>query len=301
MTVFTRLEDPKVLTILMAALVSAILWVATWASMSGMDMGMDMSAGSGGAMQMGEQPAAMSNGGMKMADDGAAMTNGAGRMAMGDMGPMMGMMTPGDWSPVTIGATVVMWILMMAAMMLPAMAPVMSVYATIAVKENGGALLALRIALFTLSYFLIWAVFSTGAALAQLGLRDSAWFTMGGTHAVPVVGGVLMIIAGAWQFTALKDVCLRHCRHPLQYLLSHWRPGVVGAFPVGLRHGMYCFGCCVAFMGLMFTLGAMNIWWMALIAVYFLAEKVLPGAETWGKIVGGLLVLGGLAMIVMNI
>lgn len=318
MSAFSRIEDPRVLTVIMTALVSAMLWVATWQSMSGMgDMsGMAMGGQSGGmsgsmsGMETGgADQGSMSGGGMASGDTAAGgMTmNGSGGAISGmsgmggEMSAMMGMMTPGDWSWRTIAATVVMWMLMMAAMMLPSMAPVMSVYASVASKEDRGAALALRITLFALSYFLIWAAFSTVAALAQLGLRESSWFMMGGTMAVPVMGGALMIVAGAWQFTKLKDVCLRHCRHPLQYLLAHWKGGIAGAFPVGFRHGLYCFGCCVAFMGLMFVLGAMNVWWMAVIAVYFLAEKVLPGAEIWGKFVGGLLIAGGLAMIVMNL
>lgn len=219
-----------------------------------------------------------------------------------EMGPMGGAMPmAADWSAGVIGATASMWVLMMAAMMLPAMAPVMSVYAAIAAKEDAGPRLALRITLFVLGYFLIWAAFSVIAALGQLGLRESALFTMGGTLAPPLAAGALMIVAGAWQFTRLKDMCLRHCRHPLQFLLAHWRDGIGGAFPVGFRHGLSCFGCCVALMGLMFVGGAMNVWWMALIAVYFLAEKVLPGAEIWGKIAGGILLAAGGATIVHNI
>lgn len=286
MSAFSRIEDPRVLTVIMTLLVAAMLWIATWASMAGMDMG-----GMGVSGEMSASPGSPEAGGAMTMAEGATM----------EMDPMMGMMDPANWSAGVIVMTMIMWVLMMAAMMLPAMAPVMSVYATISAKESRGAALALRITLFALSYFLIWALFSLAAALGQLALRDSAWFMMGGTMAVPVMGGVLMIVAGAWQFTKLKDVCLRHCRHPLQYLLSHWRQGVLGAFPVGLRHGLYCFGCCVAFMGLMFVFGAMNVWWMAVIAIYFVAEKVLPFAEIWGKIVGGLLVAGGAAMIAMNV
>lgn len=251
MTSVSKIEDPRVLTVAMAALVAAALWLAAWGSMSGM--------------------------------------------------AMAGMGEAADWSARTIGATAAMWVLMMAAMMLPAMAPVMSVYAGVAAKEDRGARLALRIALFALSYFAIWAAFSALAAVGQLGLRSSALFSMGGAAATPVMAGALMIVAGLWQFTALKEVCLRHCRHPLQHLLAHWREGVAGAFPIGLRHGLHCFGCCVAFMGLMFVFGAMNLWGMALIAVYFVAEKVLPGAEIWGKAAGVLLVGGGTAMIAIYI
>lgn len=359
MSVFSRIEDPRVITTIIAALISGILWIATWQSMSGMammdmssmEMGMEtgmemdpeMDAGTAmktgdpamdgtetGSTMSGTMGQTMDNDAMEattMGDkpmDGSAMTKpmdmGAdapmtgdkpmsdgmqmadGMQMSGDMTGMgMGMMVAGDWRASTIAAAMAMWVLMMAAMMLPAMAPVMSVYASVSAKEDRGALLALRIALFTLSYFTIWAIFSLVAALAQLALRDSAWFTMGGTLAIPVLAGVLMMIAGAYQFTTLKDVCLRHCRHPLQYLLSHWKGGIAGAFPVGFRHGLYCFGCCIAFMGLMFVFGAMNVWAMAAIAIYFLAEKILPGVEIWGKVVGGLLMLGGAAMIGLNI
>jgi len=130
--------------------------------------------------------------------------------------------------------------------------------------------------------------------LGQLALRSSDWFSMGGTVAGPFASGILLLVAGAYQFTPVKEFCLRHCRHPLAYLMSHWREGLGGAFPVGARHGLYCLGCCVALMGLMFVFGAMNVAWMAAIAVYFLAEKILPRAEAWGRICGALLIAAGL-------
>ncbi len=206
--------------------------------------------------------------------------------------PGMAMAAP-NWSAGLILSTVAMWLLMMAAMMLPAMAPMMAVYAGLAAKEDRGAVLALRIALFACGYFVLWAAFSVVAASGQLALRQSALFTMGGTLATPAVAGVLLLIAGAHQFTAVKDLCLTHCRHPLTFLMMHWREGLRGAVPIGARHGVYCFGCCIAFMGLMFVFGAMNVLWMAVIALYFLAEKVLPHERVWGRAVGaGLLVAG---------
>jgi predicted metal-binding membrane protein len=222
-------------------------------------------------------------------------------VAPGTMPGMPGMRmgaAPPDWSPGLVLSTLAMWLLMMAAMMLPAMAPMLAVYAGLAAKEERGAGLALRIALFALGYFLLWALFSVAAALGQLALRDSAWLVMGGTLATPLAAGVLLLIAGAHQFTAVKDLCLRHCRHPLAYLMVHWREGLRGAFPLGARHGVYCFGCCVAFMGLMFVFGAMNVLWMAAIALYFLAEKVLPFQRVWGRAVGAMLAIAGAAMLV---
>ena len=324
--ILTKVDDPRFLTVVVAALFSAALWIATWSVMGSMDMSsMDMSGDMKGMEMSADKPMAMD--GMKMdamKSDGAPKMEGmadkpkTGGMAMESMAekPMDGMkmsggemqmdmfgmsMDPTDWSARTIAETSAMWLLMMAAMMLPAMAPVMSVYAGISAKEDRGARLALRITLFTISYFLLWALFSVAAAIVQMALRGSDLFSMGGTLATPVMAGVLAIVAGVYQFTAIKHVCLKHCRHPLHYLLQHWKPGLAGAFPVGARHGLYCFGCCVAFMGLMFIFGAMNVWWMAVIAAYFLAEKILPQAEKWGRIAGALLIAFGAYMILSNL
>jgi len=209
------------------------------------------------------------------------------------MAMMPGMTVPEGWSVGIATSTSVMWILMMLAMMLPSMAPVMSIYAGLAAKEHHGSLLALRIFSFFMGYFALWAMLSVALALVQLGLRDSAYFVQGGTQATPLMAGLLMIAAGLYQMTALKDLCLEHCRSPMAFLLSHWREGLRGAFPMGLRHGLYCVGCCIAIMGLMFVLGAMNPWWMAVIAAYFVAEKLLPAAERWTKGVGVVLILLG--------
>ncbi len=213
------------------------------------------------------------------------------------MAMMPNMTVPEGWSLGIAASTAVMWILMMLAMMLPAMAPVMSVYAGLAAKEHHGALLAVRILSFFSGYFVLWALVSVALALVQLGLRDSAYFTLGGTQATPLAAGVLMVIAGTYQMTHLKDMCLEHCRSPMAFLLSHWREGLRGAFPMGLRHGIYCVGCCIAIMGLMFVLGAMNPWWMAVIAAYFVAEKLLPAAENWSRWVGIALMSVGSAVI----
>ena len=259
-------DDPRAVTLVVVCLLAAALWLALWQAMGGMHLD-------------------------AMPPDVTATAPMAG---------MPGMTTrsaPHGWSAGLVAATAGMWLLMMAAMMLPAIAPMLALYAGLAAKEDRGGVLALRIALFALGYFLLWAVFSLVAALGQLALRESAWLTLGGTLATPVVAGVLLLIAGAHQFTPVKDLCLRHCRHPLAFLLVHWREGRRGAFPVGARHGVYCFGCCIAFMGLMFVFGAMNVLWMAVIALYFLAEKVLPHERVWGRAVGAMLLVAGAAVL----
>ena len=266
-------DDPRAVTLAVVALLAAGLWLALWQGMAALPMdGMGMAATPMGGMPMEVAP-------------------------MASM-PGMTRPPPPGWSAGLVASTVAMWLLMMAAMMLPAMAPMLAVYAGLAAKENRGGVLALRIALFALGYFVLWGVFAVAAALGQLALRDGAWLNTGGTVATPAAAGVLLLIAGAHQFTSVKDLCLRHCRHPLAYLMMHWREGLRGAFPVGARHGLYCFGCCVAFMGLMFVFGAMNILWMAVIALYFLAEKVLPHERVWGRAVGAMLLVAGAAMLV---
>ena len=242
------LDDPRTVTIAVAAVVAAALWLATWLSMRGMDMS-----------EM----------------DAMAMHLSVGMVV----------------------ATAVMWVLMMAAMMLPAMTPVIAVYAGAVAREDSGMRLALRVTIFSLGYLAVWGLAAIALALLQLAARDSAQFAMGGTLAGPLAAGVIMIVAGAYQLTPLKDACLQHCRHPLTYLLSHWREGLAGAFPLGFGHGLYCLGCCVALMGLMFIFGAMNVLWMAVIALYLLAEKVLPRAETWGRLAGVALLALGIAQL----
>lgn len=258
------LQDPRAVTLGVVALVSAGLWLALWRTAAMPEM--------------------------------AAPASG-----MAAMPGMPGMVMPGTmpgWSAGLVLSTAAMWILMTAAMMLPAMAPMLAVYAVIAAKESRGARLAFRVGLFTLGYFLLWVLFSVAAAVAQLALRDSAYFTMSGTVAAPLAAGILLSLAGAWQFTGIKEFCVRHCRHPIGYLMAHWQGGLGGAFPMGVRHGVYCFGCCVAMMGLMFVFGAMNLVWMAVIAAYIVAEKVLPLERFWGQALGGMMMVAGAAMLV---
>ena len=174
-------------------------------------------------------------------------------------------------------------------------------FADIAKIEHKGAMLILRVGLFAGSYFALWGVFALIAALAQLGLRGSAMFSHDGATAGPLAAGVLLLIAGGYQFTKLKEACLSKCRQPMAFLMAEWRPGMAGAARIGARHGVYCLGCCWALMGLMFVFGAMNLWWMAAIAVYCAAEKIAPRAEVWGKYAGAAMIAGGVWMIAVQI
>ena len=111
----------------------------------------------------------------------------------------------------------------------------------------------------------------------------------------PWLGALLLFAAGAYQLTPIKQACLRHCRAPAQYMAGHWRPGTAGAFRMGLGHGAYCLGCCWLLMGLLFLGGVMNLLWIAAIALFVLAEKLLPvraGAARWTGVVMMLAGLG---------
>lgn len=111
-----------------------------------------------------------------------------------------------------------------------------------------------------------------------------------------VLGGSLLIAAGAFQWTPLKHACLAHCRSPLSVITQEWREGLRGAFVMGLRHGLYCTGCCWFLMGLLFVAGVMNLLWVAAIGAFVLIEKVAPGGVWVGRVAGAGLVVTGILM-----
>jgi predicted metal-binding membrane protein len=113
------------------------------------------------------------------------------------------------------------------------------------------------------------------------------------------VEGLLLLLAGAYQFTPLKHACPSRCRTPLGFLLAEWRDGTAGALVMGLRHGLYCAGCCWLLMALLFAVGVMNLLWVGLIAVYVLLEKVSPGGSWLSRAMGVLLVGWGIRLLIV--
>ncbi|MEL6793070.1 MAG: DUF2182 domain-containing protein [Pseudomonadota bacterium] len=272
-----RFDDPRLVTLTIMGLLAAFLWVAAWSVMGGTDFSIVELCRS--ALTGTPLPAE----------------------ARENLAILAAVLPPEGITPRLIAETGVMWLLMMAAMMLPAMSAVIATYADIARIEHRGATLALRIGLFALSYFALWGVFALVAALMQLGVRGTAFFSHDGATAGPIAAGGLLLIAGAYQFTKLKEACLSKCRQPMAFLMAEWRPGIAGAARIGARHGLYCLGCCWALMGLMFVFGAMNLWWMAAIAVYCAAEKIAPRADVWGKHAGAAMIAGGVWMLASQI
>ena len=115
----------------------------------------------------------------------------------------------------------------------------------------------------------------------------------------PMIGATLLIAAGIYQASPIKLVCLEHCRSPAHFLSRHWRPGITGAFRMGLEHGVFCVGCCWVLMGLLFVGGVMNLLWIAAIAIFALAEKIIPvsDAKTASRLTGAVMALVGLALL----
>jgi predicted metal-binding membrane protein len=181
-------------------------------------------------------------------------------------------MDAGPWTALgAFGWFIGVWVVMMAAMMLPSVAPTVALYSRMTKERSPRAPL-----LFSAGYFVVWG--GAGAlafALAALGSHvfgDVLAWDNGGRW----IAGATLIVAAAYELTPLKDACLRRCRSPLGFLLGAWRDGSWGALQMGARHGAWCVGCCWALMASLFALGVMSIAWMVFVAALIAAEKILP-------------------------
>jgi predicted metal-binding membrane protein len=114
----------------------------------------------------------------------------------------------------------------------------------------------------------------------------------------PYLGALLLIAAGVFQWTPLKQTCLANCRSPLSFIMMEWREDARGAVVMGLRHGAYCVGCCWVLMSLLFVAGVMNFAWIAAIAAFVLLEKLVPGGQRFGRIAGGCLIIAGVVLLI---
>ena len=215
------------------------------------------------------------------------------RMPAMDMKAADSMMQMHPWMPADFVFMFFMWAIMMVGMMLPSATPMTLLYAGMVRKaERQGTPMA-PTAAFVSGYLAMWCLFSVGATLLQWGLHEASLLSPMMMTKSHVLGGGLLIIAGLYQLTPWKNVCLDHCRSPAHFLSHHWRPGVGGAFRLGVEHGAFCLGCCWALMGLLFVGGVMNLLWIAGIAVFVFLEKVLPFGVYGGRLAGGgMMVMG---------
>jgi predicted metal-binding membrane protein len=208
-------------------------------------------------------------------------------------GQMRGM-DDGPWTALgSFGWFLGVWVVMMAAMMFPSVAPTVALYARLTRTRAPGAPLA-----FTSGYLAVWAAagvaaFAIGVAITTVLGDVLAWDRAGRWAA-----GATLVLAAGYELTPLKDICLGKCRSPLGFLLGTWRDGTVGAFEMGARGGAWCVGCCWALMAALFALGVMSVGWMAVVAGLIAFEKTVPWRRvaTYGTAVV-LLVLGGLLLV----
>lgn len=210
-------------------------------------------------------------------------------------GQAMGMPMAG---PPALELLVPMWIVMMIAMMVPSAAPTILLFDSVARRRRIIGVATASTSVFTLGYLLVWTTYAMVAAVAQWELHRLALLSPSMASARPWLGGGLLIAAGVYQWLPAKNACLSHCRSPMGFLSSEWREGTRGALLMGIRHGSYCVGCCALLMALLFVSGVMNLLWVAGIAAFVFAEKLVPGGRSLGRVAGLLLVAWGLRVIV---
>ncbi|HJT44504.1 MAG TPA: DUF2182 domain-containing protein [Rhizomicrobium sp.] len=191
-----------------------------------------------------------------------------------------------------------MWMVMMAGMMLPSVAPVILLYTRVGRQTQAQHKPFAATGWFVAGYLSAWAGFSLLATLLQAALTQAALLTPQMASANDILGGLTLIAAGAYQWTPLKDRCLTNCRSPLFFLQHHggFQGHIASSLSLGLRHGLYCIGCCWALMLLLFVGGVMNIAWITGLAVLVLLEKVMTDGRAVSRLVGLGLIIAGVTL-----
>jgi len=203
---------------------------------------------------------------------------------------MSGMMSPAfvSWSGGHFAFMLAMWIVMMIGMMTPSVAPMVLLYAGIARQSAGRGARFAPAGWFASGYLLAWIAFAALATLAQWWLESLALITpmMAGTG--HLAGGVILILAGIYQWLPVKQACLVECSAPLSFVQRHggFSSSARGSVRLGVLHGLYCIGCCWALMALLFVFGVMNLVWIAGLMIYVLLEKLLPNPRVLSRVAG---------------
>ena len=212
-------------------------------------------------------------------------------------GLAMNALRPAQWTPGYAVLMFFMWWVMMVAMMLPSAAQMILLYARIDRRQRERGAPIVPTGIFASGYVAAWGTFGIIAVGLQWGLERAELLSSMMASPSAGLGGALWLAAGIWQLTPLKHACLRHCRTPLQFLSHHWRKGRFGAFAMGVEHGAFCLGCCWVLMALLFYGGVMNLYWIAGLALFVLAEKTVPRGHWLGSAAGvGLMAWGALLL-----
>ena len=202
-------------------------------------------------------------------------------------------------TPITLAAlielvfTFVMWSVMMVAMMVPTAIPTIALFATLSGRRHPLQNSSQATTIYVSGYIAVWLGYAVLAAIAQWALTQSMLISPMGESNSASFSALILLCAGAFQFTSLKDACLTQCRSPLAFFMAEWRDGSRGAFVLGLRQGAYCVTCCWMLMALMFAIGVMNLIAMALLTAFLLVEKMAPPAWHISRMSGAVLVVWG--------
>jgi predicted metal-binding membrane protein len=204
------------------------------------------------------------------------------------------------WTLYEFVFTFVMWVIMMIGMMTPSAAPIILLYAKVGLQATSQGKPFASTAWFAGGYMLAWTLFGLAAAILQWMLDRAALLTPAMASASNALGAAVLIAAGIYQWTRLKDACLSQCESPLQFIMRHGglRREGPAALRMGTKHGFYCVGCCWALMALLFVGGVMNVLWIALIAGLVLIEKVFPLGRVVARVAGVFLIAGGVWLLV---
>jgi predicted metal-binding membrane protein len=205
---------------------------------------------------------------------------------------MLGMDAGPGTDPGTLGFYVVSWVVMMAAMMFPSIAPMVLTFGFVQRRrrDRGAVDRVVSSWVFVAGYLLTWTVFGLAAYGLYVGVRSLSIGELSWHRGGPYLAGGVLLAAAIYQLTPVKDACLSRCRAPLDFVLTHWHEGPSGALRMGVVHGAWCVGCCWGLMAALFALGVMSVPWMVAIAGLIALEKLLPRKELANRLVATTLV-----------
>jgi predicted metal-binding membrane protein len=192
-----------------------------------------------------------------------------------------------------------MWWVMMVAMMLPSAIPTILLAAALNRRSTSDCQPYGTATFFTLGYLLAWFIFSLVAVAAQMVLESNGLLSIMMHSRSSYLTAGLLLAAGVWQFSPIKNACLRYCRSPVDFITRHRRPGNRGALVMGLHHGTYCLGCCWFLMALLFAGGVMNLYWIAGLAIFVLIEKLFSSGVWFSRITGVGFIIAGTGLLVL--
>jgi predicted metal-binding membrane protein len=206
-------------------------------------------------------------------------------------------MTP-EWTAIDFILLFFMWHIMMSAMMTPSVAPLILIFAMVNRQRRQQDRPFVNTAYLLTGYFLVWAAFSLAATSLQWLLQQIALLNPEMKTTSKILGSVILILTGIFQFTPLKKTCLKYCQTPLDFVQRHWKEGKQGALRMGIENGFYCVGCCWMLMVLLFVAGIMNLLWIALIALFVLIEKISPRIKWIPYVAGFVLIVYGVLLLI---